>query len=111
MDVTGRNVDRVCYDLKVIRGAYGSLTPEERSQGYIGDLIGRYSAAVAQLDDPVLRRVYELYGVRGLSWDVCAVRLNCDRRTVYRYRLQLLSALAICCAETKPGALGEGETT
>lgn len=89
------NTDHVLYDLNVIRGAYQRLSPEERTKGFLSTLIERYSMAVLQLDDPVLRRLYDLLYVKCNSREKCACLLNCDRRTIYRYNLALLTALAV----------------
>ena len=85
--------DRVIYELSCIKQAHLHLPPAERAKGSIGELIARYNSAVETLDEPILRRVYDLLYIKGMSTIVCALTLNCDRKSLYRYNLRLVTCL------------------
>ena len=86
--------DVVIYELSVIKQAGLHLTAKEILDSSVASLIARYDQAVAGLDEPILKRVYDVMYKQGLSSYLCADRLNCDRRSLYRYNIRLISVLS-----------------
>lgn len=87
------NYNRVLFDLSLIRASFILLDPNERDADFISNLVDRYTRAVSLIEDVILHRVFELLYLQGLSREECAARMNCDRRTIYRYNQSLVSLL------------------